>query len=403
MSENSAPSNPNSSLPQGWRWVRLGECKINPPRPRDFNRALDALTTFVPMAAVDEKTGTIARPEVVPYSKVSKGYTYFEENDVLFAKITPCMQNGKHVIARNLIDGLGFGTTEFHVIRPNSEVMPEWIHFFIRQPWFLQEAIAYFTSSVGQQRVPENFLANYPVPLPPLFEQKRIAARVQESMVEVEHAHTACEKQLGAAKALPAAYLRQVFESEEAKKWGRRRLGEVAKYINGRAFKPEEWKQIGVPIIRIQNLNDPSAIFNYYDGEVEDRYRVNNGDLLVSWSASLGVYVWEQGDALLNQHIFKVEEYSDLALRDFLYFIVNYVMEEIKRHIHGATMQHITKPEFERLYIPLPPLATQQRIASELKDKMAQAEKLKEGIEEQLEAINAVPQAILKKAFSGEM
>jgi len=102
------------------------------------------------MAAVDEKTGTIAKPEVVPYKKVAKGYTYFEENDVLFAKITPCMQNGKHVIARNLNDGIGFGTTEFHVLRPNNDILAEWIHFFIRQSYFLQEATAYFTGAVSE-------------------------------------------------------------------------------------------------------------------------------------------------------------------------------------------------------------------------------------------------------------
>lgn len=94
----------NSELPKGWRWVRLGEvCEINPSRPKNFKRSPDAPTTFVPMAAVDEKTGIITKSEIVPYSKVAKGYTYFEENDVLFAKITPCMQNGKHVIAKLFI------------------------------------------------------------------------------------------------------------------------------------------------------------------------------------------------------------------------------------------------------------------------------------------------------------
>lgn len=401
---NSTLGNSSSSLPAGWRWVKLGEvCEFNAPRPKDFTRSADAPTTFVPMAAVNERLGAISESKIRPYSEISKGYTYFKEGDVLFAKITPCMQNGKHAIARSLIDGIGFGTTEFHVLRSKGEILPEWVHFFIRQPYFLQEAINYFTGAVGQQRVPENFLANYCIPLPPLPEQKRIVARVQELMQEVESARTACEEQLEAAKALPSSYLRQVFESDEAKKWERRRLGEVARYINGCAFRPEEWKRTGMPIIRIQNLNAPSALFNYYDGEVEDRYKVHNGDLLVSWSASLGAYVWERGDALLNQHIFKVEEYSNLALRDFLYFIVNYAMEEIKEHIHGATMQHITKPEFERLYIPVPPLPTQQRIASELKKKMTQAEKLKAAIEKQLETIKALPQAILKKAFSGEL
>ena len=205
-----------SLIPEDWRVVKLGEvCEINPPRPKNFIRSPDTPTTFVPMAAVDEKTGTIAKPEVVPYSRVSKGYTYFEENDVLFAKITPCMQNGKHVIARDLIDGIGFGTTEFHVLRPNNnEILPEWIHFFIRQPYFLQEATAYFTGAVGQQRVPDSFLSSYIIPLPPIEEQKRIAAKLQELMQEVERARTAYEKQLEAINALPQAILRKAFRGE---------------------------------------------------------------------------------------------------------------------------------------------------------------------------------------------
>lgn len=156
-------------LPLGWKWVRLGEvCEINPSRPKNFRRSPDAPTTFVPMSAVDEKTGKIVSPQVVPYSKVAKGYTYFEENDVLFAKITPCMQNGKHVIAKNLIDKIGFGTTEFHVLRPKDEILSEWIWYFVRQPYFLKEATAYFTGAVGQQRIPEYFLSEYFIQLPPL-------------------------------------------------------------------------------------------------------------------------------------------------------------------------------------------------------------------------------------------
>ncbi len=118
---NSAIHDSHFSIPKGWRWARLGEvCKINPRRPRDFTRSLDTPTTFIPMAAINEKTGTVTSPQIVPYYRVAKGYTYFEEGDVLFAKITPCMQNGKHVIARNLIDRIGFGTTEFHVLRPHN-------------------------------------------------------------------------------------------------------------------------------------------------------------------------------------------------------------------------------------------------------------------------------------------
>ena len=85
------------------------------------------------------------------------------------------------------------------------------------------------------------------------------------------------------------------------------KLKEVADFINGRAFKPEEWGDQGLPIIRIQNLTGSSRVLNYYSGVVDEKYLVKRGDILISWSASLGVYIWEGDDAILNQHIFKVE------------------------------------------------------------------------------------------------
>ncbi len=198
-----------------WERKRLGEvCEINPSRPKNLERSLDAPTTFVPMVAVDERTGTIANPDIVPYSKVSKGYTYFEENDVLFAKITPCMQNGKHVIARNLIDGIGFGTTEFHVIRFTDGVMPEWIWYFVRQPHFLKEATAYFTGAVGQQRVPDSFLSNYVIPLPPIPDQKNIVANLRERMAHAGNLQSAIGNQQSALDTLPQAILRKAFRGE---------------------------------------------------------------------------------------------------------------------------------------------------------------------------------------------
>jgi len=157
------------------------------------------------------------------------------------------MQNGKHVIAKNLIDGIGFGTTEFHVLRAKKEIIPEWIWYFIRQPCFLQEATGYFTGAVGQQRIPKEFLINYVIPLPPLEDQCRIIAKIQELMQEVERARTACEKQLEAVKALPSAYLREVFESEEAKKWERKRLGEVC--VLHQLFQSQKPGQNSSPVL----------------------------------------------------------------------------------------------------------------------------------------------------------
>jgi type I restriction enzyme, S subunit len=150
----------DAPLPANWRRSPLRMiAEINPRRPAGLDRSDDAPTTFVPMAAVDELHGAISRSEVKPFRDVTKGYTYFAEGDVLFAKITPCMQNGKHAIGRGLAGGIGFASTEFHVIRPGQEVAAEWIHFLIRQPHILRAAMAHFTGAVGQQRVPPEFLA----------------------------------------------------------------------------------------------------------------------------------------------------------------------------------------------------------------------------------------------------
>jgi restriction endonuclease S subunit len=203
---------PDAPLPKGWRWVKLGEvCELNPSRTRFPAREDSAPTSFIPMSAVDEVEGIVRAMETRPYSEVKKGYTFFLENDILFAKITPCMQNGKHAIARNLIDGVGFGSTEFHVIHPLESVFPEWIHFFVRQPVILDAAKAHFSGAVGQQRVPENYLHTLDIPLPPLPEQRRIAGILKEQMAAVEKARAAAEAQLSEINALPSALLRQAF------------------------------------------------------------------------------------------------------------------------------------------------------------------------------------------------
>ena len=200
-------------LPDGWRWVKLGEvCEVNPRRP-SIDRSEETPTTFVPMEAVDAKLG-VMDPHVRPFGEIKKGYTYFAEGDVLFAKITPCMQNGKHAIAQGLLDGIGFGTTEFHVLRPSNQIIAEWVHFFLRQPSVLLEATEHFTGSVGQQRLPQEYLFNRKIPLPPLTEQRRIAAILKKQMAAVEKARAAAEEKLEAIDAMPSALLRQAFAGE---------------------------------------------------------------------------------------------------------------------------------------------------------------------------------------------
>ena len=144
------------------------------------------------------------------------------------------------------------------------------------------------------------------------------------------------------------------------------KLGEVASYINGYAFKPEDRGSEGLPIIRIQDLTGNSYDLGYYSGNYPKKIEINDGDILISWSASLGVYIWNKGKALLNQHIFKVEFIEDSIDKKYFVYAVRKKIDEMIRKSHGATMKHIIKKDFEDTIIPYPTLEEQYKISDEL-------------------------------------
>lgn len=142
------------------------------------------------------------------------------------------------------------------------------------------------------------------------------------------------------------------------------KLGSVAEFINGVAFKPEDWGDSGTKIIRIQNLTDPSKSFNRTERTVSDKYCVRPGDLLVSWSATLGVFEWLGPDeALLNQHIFRVLPDENKVEKRYLRYALDGALLDMQRHLHGATMQHVNRGEFLNTKLFLPSLPDQKRIA----------------------------------------
>lgn len=177
--------------------------------------------------------------------------------------------------------------------------------------------------------------------------------------------------------------------------WTYKKLGEVATFINGYPFKPSDWKDSGRKIIRIQNLNNPNAVYNFYDGSIDPKYLVSNGDVLISWSGSLGVFEWTEDEAILNQHIFKVVFNKEYINKKFFQYVVASRINEMKSKVHGVTMQHITKKEFDIILIPVPPIGEQERIVAELDLLQGIIEKKKE----QLKAYDQLAQSIFYTMF----
>ena len=192
----------------GWGMSSLGEiCEINPKKSQDARLTNGLLVSFVPMPSVSE-SGDIDATQVKPYDEVKTGFTYFAENDVLFAKITPCMENGKGAIATGLYNGIGFGSTEFHVLRPAKETAtPRWIYTLTVFPQFRIDAASNMTGSAGQRRVPASFLENYRVSVPPLELQNRFAAFV----TEVDKSKLAVKQSLEKLETLKKSLMQQYF------------------------------------------------------------------------------------------------------------------------------------------------------------------------------------------------
>ena len=144
------------------------------------------------------------------------------------------------------------------------------------------------------------------------------------------------------------------------------KLGDVATYVNGYAFKPKDRGNKGLPIIRIQDLTGNSYDLGFYDGIYPQKVEINNGDILISWSASLGVYIWNRGKALLNQHIFKVVFNKVDIDRNYFVYAVKHKLNEMIAKTHGATMKHIIKSDFDETEIPYPNINEQKRISKVL-------------------------------------
>jgi type I restriction enzyme M protein len=179
---------PTIKIDPSWGMVKLGEaCELNPKKSevRDFPDTTEV--SFVPMADVNEHEMLFIPKEVKPLSEVYSGYTYFKENDVLLAKVTPCFENGKAGIARNLKNGIGFGSSEFYVLRAmDNKVLPEIIYYLINSSNFLSKGKDNMTGTGGLQRLTKDFVLNYPIHLPDLDSQHAIVDSLNEEMTIVE-------------------------------------------------------------------------------------------------------------------------------------------------------------------------------------------------------------------------
>ena len=269
----------------------------------------------------------------------------------------------------------------------NTLISPKFLHKFLVYAYNQGYTLNMQSKTTGIRNLNFKLYKNMNVPVPERAEQERIVGELDclSGIIANKRA------QLRELDSLAQSIFYTMFGDpiSNDKGWQTKKLGDVATYINGYAFKPEHWTDEGMPIIRIQNLNNQDAGYNYCNMDIPKKFIVEYGDILISWSASLGVYEWVGKRSYLNQHIFKVVFDKYNINKYFFRYIVSGNLNEMIKNVHGATMKHIVKKDFDNTKIITPPIDLQQQFAEKIENIERQKELITKSIKETEDLFNS--------------
>ncbi len=400
----------------GWPLKPLAEvCQIKPPKAEARNRVSDdELVSFVPMEdlGIDQKYLVPAQTRTL--SEVSGSYTYFAEGDVLLAKITPCFENGKLGIAENLTNGIGFGSSEYIVFRPSPAIDKEWLYYFLSQESFRDEGAERMTGAVGHKRVAKEFIESYPIPAPPLPEQHRIVAILDEAFDGIATAKANAEQNLQNARALFESHLQRVFT--EAWTTGELvTLADLATDITDGDHMPPPKAANGVPFITIGNVAKDSHTIDFTDTfkvprEYFDSLKPNKkpklGDVLYTVTGSFGipVLVKEQQDFCFQRHIGLVRPKSDFCSEWLYYLLMSpQIVQQANEGATGTAQKTVSLKVLRGFKVPRIPLADQAAAIAKLNSLATETQRLESLYRQKLAALDALKKSLLHQAFSGQL
>ena len=443
-------------LPRGWVWSQIGELGVISPRNDVPN---DRLTSFVPMPMIAAEYGVPNGHEIRAWSEIKKGYTHFAEGDVGLAKITPCFENGKSTVFRNLTGGAGSGTTELHIVRPLL-VSADYILLFLKSPYFIDTGIPRMTGTAGQKRIPTEYFISSPFPLPPLAEQHRIVAKVDELMALCDRLEAAragregCRDRLTAAglarldrpdpdaaafrghaaraletipslterpdqiKALRRTILnlavRGQFSQKQSNATQFSTLKQYRKLQNGYAFKSSWFSKKGIRLLRNANIGHGIIRWNETVYLPEDRIRefeqfmLTEGDIVLTLDRpfiATGTKVTRvtRSDipSLLLQRVGRFYETAPGLADDYLLIWIKspHFNEQIDPGRSNG-VPHISSKQVEAAQIFVPPLAEQRRIVARVDELMALCDRLEACLDRSADLRRRLLDALLHAALA---
>lgn len=396
----------------------MGEvCEIKPPkREARVKLNIDDLVSFLPMEDLGIGIKFVVPSQEKKLGEVQSSYTYFSEGDVLLAKITPCFENGKLGIAKKLKNGVGFGSSEYVVLRPTKILGEEWLYYFLSQPSFRTEGAARMTGAVGHKRLAKDFVDDYPIPLPPLPEQERIVGILDEAFAGIAAAKERTEKNLQNARDLFQSKLNQVF-SQRGEGWVERRLGDIAESIStgpfGSLIHKSDYIRGGIPLVNPINITpdgivpDQRKTVSVSFAERLKAYKLKTGDIVTARRGEIGrtavISVAQEGwlcgtgcffirfakafDPVFFSELLQSKPYKDQLVS---------VSER-------ATMPSISNKDLMNLLVSIPDVQVQKEVVQEIDGLRKETRRLESLYARKLEALEALKAGLLRKAFAGEL
>ena len=396
---------------EGWQTKTLGQvCQIKPPKSEARDRlAADALVSFLPMEDMGIDKKFVRATQTRTLSAVAGSYTYFADCDVLLAKITPCLENGKLGIAEGLTNGIGFGSSEYIVFRPDETLSREWLYYYLSREVFRVEGAARMSGAVGHKRVAKEFIESYPIPVPSVSDQQRIVGILDEAFAGTAKANA--EKNLRNARSLFESHLQSVLLS---KKWKWKTLGDLCDDVDyGSSAKSK--KEGKVPVLRMGNIQDGQLDWEnlaYTDDKEEiKKYLLKHNDVLFNRTNSpelvgkTAIYKSEM-PAIFAGYLIRIHRKEDLLDADYLtYFLNSQIAFDYGKTvvISSVNQANINGTKLKSYPIPAPSLAEQKTIVAKLNDLTEETLRLSHLYERKLAALEALKKSLLHQAFAGEL
>jgi len=382
------------NLPKGWTACEVSTvAEVNPRKPK---AASDELVSFVGMADVSEDMRLVNHTPR-PYAEVANGFTGFEDNDILVAKITPCFENGKGALVTGLTNGKGFGSTEFHVVRSEDESTRRLLYHHFSTHEFRVRGEANMTGSAGQKRIPTSFISEYVVPMPPKAEREKIVAILDACDRAIDGTAKLLEKQENRKHALVQRLLGE-------KSWSEVKLGQIAKSFSGGtpARSKSHYFKGNIPWIKSGEVNS-RFITNTSETITEEALKESSAKMVPSESILVAMYGATAGkisiskiEAAINQAILAVIPNEGID-RDFLFYSLESRIAETLMLVQGA-QPNLNAEIIRSIKIALPSADLQIKVAQVVRA----SEKIIHLTQEQLTLLQQQKKGLMQRLLTGQ-